>query len=439
VNDDASIGNPLIELCFFSARFQRRKFVHLTTFPQHARRIANAPDENTHPVNFLRNPMMKGKTMTLQAIGKVFSTPHKELLSERERYLKLSNLSIQNEGISTMDILDGSEMELPPNIRAQTVDNELSRIDLNLLVALEGLLVCRNVTHAARRLGQTQPSMSRALARLREILGDDLLVRSTTGLKLTARGEYLAEIVPAAMLHVRDVISSRQVDDSVRLSINANLVPALLPYFFQSTARENQPLKVNIHKSPEEAVAQLRSRTAQYILGAVTDTRGDIESETILTEEIVTLVAFERPMLGGIRPTKEAFFELTHINLVENGAELFPQVAETLAIHGVRRSALFEVPDVMSAALMVSESKLALTVPRSIAGWLTKTLRLSVILPPIAIPKQEVAMCWLPATSNEGQRRMIKGIANKARQAIAKDHASVQVVRSIRQEGLSSC
>lgn len=341
--------------------------------------------------------------------------------------------------IATMDTLDGSANKLPPSIRDQSADNELSRIDLNLLVSLEALVICRNVTHAARRLGQSQPAVSRALARLREIFGDDLLVRTASGLKLTARGEYLAEIVPAAMLHVRDVIFSRQLDDSVCLSINANVVPALLPYFFQSAARKNQPLKVNSHKSPAEGVAQLRSRTADFILGAVTDTEGDIECETILTEEFVTLVAFERHTAVGIRPTKEAYLELTHINLVENGAELFPQVAEALAIHGVRRSVLFEVPDVTSAALMVSESKLALTVPRSIAEWLTKTLRLSVILPPITIAMQEVAMSWLSTASNKGQRRMIEGIADGARQAMAKDQSSVRVVRWIWQEDLTSC
>src|SRR5690606_2013980 len=82
-----------------------------------------------------------------------------------------------------------------------SLSRKLAGIDLNLLVVLEALLICRNVTHAARRIGQTQPAVSRSLARLRSILGDDLLVRSSTGLKLTAHGEYLAEIVPATMSH----------------------------------------------------------------------------------------------------------------------------------------------------------------------------------------------------------------------------------------------
>ena len=68
----------------------------------------------------------------------------------------------------------------------------LASVDLNLLVALEALLEHRNVTHAAQHVGQSQPAMSRALARLRGMFNDDLLVRTSTGLAPTPRGERLA-------------------------------------------------------------------------------------------------------------------------------------------------------------------------------------------------------------------------------------------------------
>ncbi len=58
----------------------------------------------------------------------------------------------------------------------------LASIDLNMLSALEALLEHRNVTHAARHLGLSQPSISRALTRLRGIFNDDLLVRGSRGM-----------------------------------------------------------------------------------------------------------------------------------------------------------------------------------------------------------------------------------------------------------------
>jgi DNA-directed RNA polymerase subunit beta len=69
----------------------------------------------------------------------------------------------------------------------------LAGLDLNLLPALEALLRRRNVSHAAVDVGLSQPAMSRALARLREVLGDTLLVRVPGGgYALTPRADELA-------------------------------------------------------------------------------------------------------------------------------------------------------------------------------------------------------------------------------------------------------
>ncbi|WP_217577458.1 LysR family transcriptional regulator [Mesorhizobium sp. GbtcB19] len=314
---------------------------------------------------------------------------------------------------------------------ATSLDTKLASIDLNLLIALDALLVYRNVTHAARRIGQTQPAMSRALARLRDLLGDDLLVRSSTGLKLTARGEYLAGIVPAAMSHVRDVISSRELSTEVRVSIDANLMPALFPHLLQSVTRENQLLKVDTHRSPQEGMAKLRSHSALFMLGRVLETGAEIRSEIVIAEDFVTLVAGERHNLGGTRPPIDAFLDLTHINLAHDGEEFFPQFAEALISCGIRRSRFLEVSDVTSAALIVAESRLALTVPRSIAGWLMKTMPLAALHPPISIPNHEIAISWLADLNDVTGRRLIDEIVVATREAIAHDQASIRVLRLV--------
>ena len=66
------------------------------------------------------------------------------------------------------------------------------RPELRLLTSLEALLETRSVSQAADRLGVSQPAMSRTLARLRDQLGDPLLVRSRGGMVPTPRAEALA-------------------------------------------------------------------------------------------------------------------------------------------------------------------------------------------------------------------------------------------------------
>lgn len=313
------------------------------------------------------------------------------------------------------------------------LQKRLAGIDLNLLVALESLLECRNVTHAARRLGQTQPAMSRSLARLRDLLGDDLLVRSSTGLKLTGHGEYLAGVVPAAMLHVRDLMSSRPTEAETRLSISHGLTPALLPFFLSANARQNEILKIGTHKLAADGLSQLRLRTADFVLGSLSCLHddSDIDREDVLFEDFVTLVAARRRDLGGVRPSKDTFLELRHINLVEDGLEMFPQLSETLIQHGIRRSTMLDVPDMTAAALMVVESDLALTVPRSIAGWLSKSLQLCALIPPIDIPHETVSIAWLKGPVHKLRRRLIDNLKASVTEAIGRDHAELHALRAI--------
>ena len=68
----------------------------------------------------------------------------------------------------------------------------LAALDLNLLVALDALLLEANVSRAAMRIGLSQPAASHALQRLRDIFGDPLLVRVGARMQLTPRAQAAA-------------------------------------------------------------------------------------------------------------------------------------------------------------------------------------------------------------------------------------------------------
>ena len=69
---------------------------------------------------------------------------------------------------------------------------DIKKIDLNLLRTLGVLLETQSVTQTAQRLGVTQPTVSAALARLREAFGDELFVRQSNGLLPTDRARAMA-------------------------------------------------------------------------------------------------------------------------------------------------------------------------------------------------------------------------------------------------------
>jgi DNA-binding transcriptional LysR family regulator len=73
---------------------------------------------------------------------------------------------------------------------------QLREVDLNLLVVLDVLLRERSVTRTAQKLHLTPSAVSHALKRLRELFGDELLVRDGRRMRPTVRAEGLAETLP---------------------------------------------------------------------------------------------------------------------------------------------------------------------------------------------------------------------------------------------------
>ncbi|WP_246078722.1 LysR family transcriptional regulator [Modestobacter excelsi] len=93
---------------------------------------------------------------------------------------------------------------------------KLGQVDLNLLVVLDAVLREKNVTRAAESLHLSQPATSTALARLRRVLGDELLYKNGRYMELTPRGESLIEPVREVLATIEQTIVRPPVFDPTR-------------------------------------------------------------------------------------------------------------------------------------------------------------------------------------------------------------------------------
>src|SRR5262245_51663977 len=89
----------------------------------------------------------------------------------------------------------------------------LAAIDLNLLPVLQAVLDEQSVAKAGRRVGLSASAVSHALARLREQLGDPLLVRAGRRLIRTPRGDALVEPVARAVVELRTIFTGEHAFD----------------------------------------------------------------------------------------------------------------------------------------------------------------------------------------------------------------------------------
>src|SRR5687767_1357849 len=86
---------------------------------------------------------------------------------------------------------------------------ELEDIDLNLLVVFKHLLTERSVSRVAEALDLSQPAVSNALARLRKLLGDELFLRTPSGMEPTPFAEQLAESVTYGLGMIHSALNQR--------------------------------------------------------------------------------------------------------------------------------------------------------------------------------------------------------------------------------------
>src|SRR5262245_5818452 len=119
----------------------------------------------------------------------------------------------------------------------------LSRVDLNLFVVFDAIYAEGGITRAGQRLNLSQPALSHALGRLREMFGDELFVRHKRAMVPTPMARQLIEPVRASLQRLERTLT--QVDRfdpasaSKRFTIGLRdvLEAAMLPGLMRSIAR----------------------------------------------------------------------------------------------------------------------------------------------------------------------------------------------------------
>jgi DNA-binding transcriptional LysR family regulator len=247
----------------------------------------------------------------------------------------------------------------------------LTGIDLNLLVILDAVLRERGVTAAARRVGLSQSAISHSLARLRDLIGDPILLRTKEGMVPTAKAEALAPAVREILKSSESVFlrdepfdpaSSREVfraalDESAQLTILPQLVDRL------RRLAPNTRLRIPTGTQPE---SMLRDFEVGHIDFAITshyptDAR-DLHAEFLLSAEYSTISRRDHPGVGR-RLTLKRFVELDHISVTHPGLAN-DAIDGALAEQGLRREVVLSVPEPAAVASLVARTDLISTLPR---------------------------------------------------------------------------
>jgi len=225
----------------------------------------------------------------------------------------------------------------------------LRSVDLNLLVVFEALMAERHVTRAARRVGLSQPAMSNALGRLRQLFDDELLVRSGAGMEPTARALDLAEQVRPLLRQVDRIVSedaafdAATATDTFRLRIADLLSFIVTPALMAALAREAPEVAVDIvHLTPEATVEALVTDALDIAVSMDLAVPQSIVEQPILEDRFVTLLRADHPERARI-DTMEGFLACRHVRISQSPVD-DRFVEGRLAARGMERRVALTVP-----------------------------------------------------------------------------------------------
>ncbi|WP_407048148.1 LysR family transcriptional regulator [Methyloraptor flagellatus] len=266
----------------------------------------------------------------------------------------------------------------------------LAGLDLDLLPALDALLRRRNVTRAANDVGLSQPAMSRALARLRALFGDPLLVRSGGGLVPTPMAERLAPRVVAALEGVRAVFREPSFDPSavtrtIRLAATDAQGILILPGLVARLGREAPGIDLQIEAYGPDLHDRLSKGTLDAVFGLANQPlpAGTI-SEPIVRDRLALVMRRGHPR-ADTSWTLADYASVDHVAVSIFG-DGRTEIDAALAAIGLTRRIALVTPSFATALATVAAGDMVATLAGTLARRFVDAFDLKVVEAPVPNP-----------------------------------------------------
>jgi len=275
----------------------------------------------------------------------------------------------------------------------------LSRVDLNLLVALDALLTERSVTRAAARVGLRQSAMSHNLARLRTLFGDELLIRGPDGMRPTPRALALIDPVRIALTQITALVSRDEAFDAgtaersfrIGLTDSAEVLigPALLAHLCEAAPGIRLRLS-----STDRLFDELDADQLDLGVGYGPLPEGQAHHKRRVLSSDPFLCMFNAKRVGVSPPISlEDYVRLPHVltNLRRGERGV---VDDALAKLGLRRTIALTTSRFVAVPFLVAGAPVITTMHASLARFFAGALSLSLSPAPVELPEAPAALVW---------------------------------------------
>jgi DNA-binding transcriptional LysR family regulator len=290
------------------------------------------------------------------------------------------------------------------------------RLDVQLIRVLYLVLTERSVSRAADRLGITQPAVSAALKRLRELTGDELLVRTRTGMTPTERALRLIEPVRQVLDgvdRILDLAESFEPRTSTRtLGVGA---PDYFDAFFLSNlaaaVRAEAPearLTVRALSLDIDFERLLEEGELDVVIGNWPHPPPYLRTSPLFEDEVVCLLARGHPLARKGRVSAEDYLAARHLAPVPYAGGVRGAIDEHLHRLGHRRDIRMALPYFHVAPHVLAATDLVFTTGRRFAEPFTRLLPLAVLPAPLDFPPLRFYQLWHERTHESAAARWLR-------------------------------
>lgn len=286
-------------------------------------------------------------------------------------------------------------------------------LDVKLLRLFDVLYSTRSVTRAAERLGQSQPTISIWLAKLRGILRDPLFVRTPTGMQPTPRADALIPTAREALASLRRLgesqprFSPASANRRFRISMTDASHVTLLPRLLGRVREAAPQVRLEAARIDARTALGLQVGEVDLAIGLIPELETGFRQQTLFEQDWVCLANPSHPRLGK-RLTLQAYQEEAHISIAYGTG--YRLLDASLRRRRVERRVLLELPGFLGLPAIVSTTDLIATLPRQIGETLARAGALRVFSCPVPIPTFPVKQHWHARYDDDPANRWLRDV-----------------------------
>jgi DNA-binding transcriptional LysR family regulator len=292
----------------------------------------------------------------------------------------------------------------------------LRQADLNLLVVFTALAEERNVTRAASRLLLSQPAVSRALQRLREMFHDDLLVRAPSGYEATPKGKRLLQELTTTLPRLDRLLSGEDFDPereetTFRVAVTDHASHVLCPLICRMVLPKAGKVSFEFVSFGDQTFDAIERGRLDVMLNADDGYLPPRFASEMIFDDTFSCVAAKNTKHPEVLTLKQ-YLAAEHVGVgIWNEQQTLPD--KRLAGIGAKRQCPIWVPYFTAAVRCVPGTHLLATVPTRIARFEAKSLPLRMLKPPDVLGGFKYLMAWHPRMNTDAAhlwlRQSIRG------------------------------